>query len=268
MEATTNTRLENAKQWVEDHRRQLLSVLAIVAVIIVLIGLSLTWFVNSQNLSTITKIQTPADPKMLGPNKTSIGTMEIAYDEKLGNTSYNNKDEQGNVTIRRAFCVQSNKKEEPGGEGQAFELQLANTTNITGLTINVYRVTVNNPSKTDGDVVGLDGLNERFSWSINGDAIKFNLINPTEPNDPSLAKELEENDPTFGTYKNVQKNARPLYRYKKFEQNDLDKNSQTGKANDATNFIIECKWNANVANNLKETDVLYLIAPSNKKTSD
>ena len=255
MEAT-KTRLERAKQWVEEHPRQLLAILAIIAVIIVLIGLSLTWFVNSHNLSTVTKIQTPADPKVLGPNETSIGTLEIAYDKDRGDT----KDDQGNVTIRRAFCVQSNnEKTAPQGGGQPFELQVANTTNITGLKIKVYRVTVNSATDTTGEVVGLDGLNRTFSWSRQGEPISFTLINPAKEGDDSLAKELEENDPTFGTYKNVQKNARPLYRYKEFKKEDLD-GYKDGKANNATNFILECTWNANEANNLKETDMVYLIA--------
>ena len=266
MEATTNTRLENAKQWVEDHRRQLLSVLAIVAVIIVLIGLSLTWFVNSNNLSTITKIQTPADPKVLGPNETSIGTLEITYDEERGDK----KDANGNVTIDRAFCVQSsNEKTNPDGGGQPFELQLANTTNIKDLKISVYRVSVNDPRSTAGDVVGLDGLNNPFSWSKTGNAIDFSLINPATQNDDSLAKNLATPDPTFENYTNVQKNARPLYRYKTFAKEKLDGyNAETEKASDATNFIIECTWNASDSANLKETDMLYLIAVPRKNTSN
>lgn len=263
MEAT-KTRLERAKQWIEEHPRQLLAILAIVAVIIALIGLSLTWFVNSHNMSTVTKIQTPADPKVLGPNETSIGTLEIAYDKDRGDT----KDDKGSVTIRRAFCVQSNnEKTAPQGGGQPFELQVANTTNITGLKIKVYRVTVNDTGYTGGDVVGLDGLNRTFSWSKkSADPIDFTLINPDKESVDSLAKELEENDPTFGTYKTVQKNARPLYRYKEFKKEDLD-GYKDGKANNATNFILECTWNANEANNLKETDMVYLIARSLNTTN-
>ena len=57
-----------------------------------------------------------------------------------------------------------------------------------------------------------------------------------------MAKELEANDPTYGSYVNVQKNARPLYRYHKFAGSGLD--GWNGKtANAATNFIIECTWN-------------------------
>lgn len=255
--STMQTRLGDACNWIENHRAQALAVLVLLAAIVLIIGLSLSWFVGSKSLSTVGKIQTPAQLKIMGPNQTSIEPIEISYDESRGDE----KKDDGTVTVRRAFCVQSNNDDNPGG--QAFELQVANTTNITGLTINVYHVTVNGPSTTTGDVVGLDGLNNPYSWS-KGKLISFDFINRDETN--GLAKELASNDPTYGTYKDVQKNARPLYRYHVFQKDDLDGWNGT-KANDATNFIVECTWNADgvtvggaKVSNVKETDMVYLIA--------
>lgn len=255
--STMQTRLGDARNWIENHRAQALAVLVLLAAIVLIIGLSLSWFVGSKSLSTVGKIQTPAQLKIMGPNQTSIEPIEISYDESRGDE----KKDDGTVTVRRAFCVQSNNDDNPGG--QAFELQVANTTNITGLTINVYHVTVNGPSTTTGDVVGLDGLNNPYSWS-KGKLISFDFINRDETN--GLAKELASNDPTYGTYKDVQKNARPLYRYHVFQKDDLDGWNGT-KANDATNFIVECTWNADgvtvggaKVSNVKETDMVYLIA--------
>lgn len=250
-----------AHDWVENHRAQTLAVLVLLAAIIFIIGLTLTWFVGSKSLSTVGKIQTPAKLKIMGPNQTSIEPIEISYDESRGDVM----DDNGNVTIRRAFCVQSDNDEKPSAGGQEFELQVANTTNIAGLTINVYHVTVNNPSDKNGTVVGLDGLNHPYSWSTTGDPISFTFINSADGTS-SLAKELAANDPTYGAYKDVQKNARPLYRYHRFAVSDLD--GWNGKqANDATNFIIECTWNPGVVtegntkvSNIKETDMVYLIA--------
>lgn len=142
------------------------------------------------------------------------------------------------------------------------------TTNITGLTINVYHVTVNESSATKGDVVGLDGLNRTYSWSKKSSTpIEFDFINSADGTS-ALAKELEANDPTYGSYVNVQKNARPLYRYHEFTKSQLDGYSdKNNTANDATNFIIECTWNPGVVtvngktvSNVKETDMVYLIA--------
>lgn len=258
--STMQTRLGDARNWIENHRAQALAVLILLAAIALIIGLSLSWFVGSKSLSTVGKIQTPARLKIMGPNQTSIEPIEISYDESRGDE----KKDDGTVTVRRAFCVQSDNGD-PAAGGQAFELQIANTTNITGLTINVYHVTVNDPSNTSGTVVGLDGLNQPYSWSTTGDPISFTFINSADATN-SLAKKLSDSDPTYGTYKSVQENARPLYRYHKFAEGGLDGwNGNT--ANAATNFIIECTWNPGVVtvngktvSNVKETDMVYLIA--------
>ena len=260
--STMQTRLGDARNWIENHRAQTLAVLVLLAAIVLIIGLSLSWFVGSKSLSTVGKIQTPAQLKIMGPNQTSIEPIEISYDESRGDV----KNSNGTVTVRRAFCVQSDNDNDPAAGGQAFELQIANTTNITGLTINVYHVTVNNPNDKNGTVVGLDGLNRTYSWSKKSSTpIEFAFINSADETS-ALAKELEANDPTYGSYVNVQKNARPLYRYHKFAGSGLD--GWNGKtANAATNFIIECTWNPGVVtvngktvSNVKETDMVYLIA--------
>lgn len=260
--STMQTRLGDARNWIENHRARALAVLILLAAIALIIGLSLSWFVGSKSLSTVGKIQTPAQLKVLGPNQTSIEPIEISYDESRGDV----KNSNGTVTVRRAFCVRSDNGD-PAAGGQAFELQVANTTNITGLTINVYHVTVNNPNNTSGTVVGLDGLNQPYSWSTTGDPISFTFINSADETN-SLAKKLSDSDPTYGTYRIVQKNARPLYWYYKFAKSELDGYSDKNKtANAATNFIIECTWNPGVVtvngrtvSNVKETDMVYLIA--------
>lgn len=249
-----------AHDWVENHRAQTLAVLVLLAAIIFIIGLTLTWFVGSKSLSTVGKIQTPAKLKIMGPNQTSIEPIEISYDETRGDV----KNSNGTVSVRRAFCVKSNNENNDGG--QAFELQVANTTNIKGLDIKVYKVK-DTTASGKGDVAGLDGAGNRYAWTKASEVTPFNLIN-ADQTDASLAKALEQDDPTYQKYKNVQENARPLYRYHKFAKKELDGyNKATDTANDATNFIIECTWNPGVVtegntnvSNIKETDMVYLIA--------
>ena len=250
-----------AHDWVENHRAQTLAVLVLLAAIIFIIGLTMTWFVSSKSLSTVGKIQTPAQLKIMGPNQTSIEPIEISYNESRGDVT----DDNGNVTVRRAFCVKSNNDENNDG-GQAFELQVANTTNIKGLDIKVYKVE-DTTASGKGDVAGLDGAGKKYAWTRAAEVTPFYPIN-ADQKDKSLAKDLEQVDPTYQEYKNVQKNARPLYRYHKFAQNELDGWNGT-TANDATNFIIECTWNPGIVtegdtnvSNIKETDMVYLIARS------
>ena len=246
-----------AHDWVENHRAQTLAVLVLLAAIIFIIGLTLTWFVGSKSLSTVGKIQTPAKLKIMGPNQTSIEPIEISYDETRGDV----KNSNGTVSVRRAFCVKSNNENNDGG--QAFELQVANTTNIKGLDIRVYRVT-DTTASGKGNVAGLDSAGKKYAWTKAAEVTPFEPIN-ADPKDKSLAKDLEEDDPTYQKYKNVQQNARPLYRYYEFKKSELD-GYKDGKANDATNFIIECTWNPGIVtnadgtkvSNVKETDMVYL----------
>lgn len=64
-------------------------------------------------------------------------------------------------------------------------------------------------------------------------------------------------DPTFKDYQNVQRNARPLYRYKVFNKDELNAKTLDGSTgNDTLNFIIKLSWDEST----KETDVIYLIA--------
>ena len=250
-----------AHDWVENHRAQTLAVLVLLAAIIFIIGLTMTWFVSSKSLSTVGKIQTPARLKIMGPNQTSIEPIEISYDESRGDV----KNTDGTVSVRRAFCVKSNSDENNDG-GQAFELQVANTTNIKGLDIKVYKVNDTTASGT-GDVAGLDGAGRKYAWTRAVEVTPFYPIN-ADQKDKSLAKDLEQVDPTYQEYKKVQQNARPLYRFHKFAKSELD-GYKDGKANDATNFIIECTWNPGIVtegntkvSNIKETDMVYLIARS------
>lgn len=248
-----------AHDWVENHRAQTLAVLVLLAAIIFIIGLTMTWFVSGKSLSTVGKIQTPAKLKIMGPNQTSIEPIEISYDETRGDV----KNPNGTVSVRRAFCVKSNNDDKNDG-GQEFELQVANTTNIKGLDIKVYKVEDTTASGT-GDVAGLDGAGQKYAWTRAAEVTPFYPIN-ADQKDKSLAKDLEQVDPTYQEYKKVQQNARPLYRFHKFAKSELD-GYKDGKASDVTNFIIECTWNPGIVtegntnvSNIKETDMVYLIA--------
>lgn len=259
--STMQTRLGDARNWIENHRAQALAVLVLLAAIVLIIGLSLSWFVGSKSLSTVGKIQTPAQLKVLGPNQTTIEPIEISYDESRGDV----KNTDGTVSVRRAFCVKSNNDENNDG-GQAFELQVANTTNIKGLDIKVYKVE-DTTTSGKGDVAGLDSAGKKYAWTRAAEVTPFYPIN-ADQKDKSLAKDLEQVDPTYQEYKKVQQNARPLYRFHKFAKSELD-GYKGGKANDATNFIIECTWNPGIVtegntkvSNIKETDMVYLIARS------
>lgn len=241
----TKARFDTLKDWTYEHRRPLMCAFAALAVIVLLIGLSLTWFVENRALSTIGKVEGPIMLKIKGPNQTAMEQMDLTYDADKDTIS-----DDGTVTRRRAFCVES--------QGKGFELQIANTTNITGLTINVYRATdVTSTPAESPDVVGRDGLTHYYAWKKNGGPIGgFQTINEDGSTGIATSDKSDQNydASTFGDYDNVQKNARPLYRWKRIDESELDDKSETG----ATKYIIECTWPK--AASTKETDVIYIIA--------
>ena len=221
-------RMTSAKEWIYEHRGPILAALAVIAVVLIIAALTLSWFLTNNSLSTVAKVDSPAVLKITVPGESAATQLDLTND-----ADYDKVDDHGTVYRRRAFSVDSG--------GNAFELQVANTTNIKGLSVKIYRATVNGPND-DGDVKG-DG----YSWSKGAEVTDFTPI------DAGIAKSQ-----TFGDYEYVQKNAVPNYRWKRFQVDDLDKNGN--EAVSATNFIIECSWPEDT--NYKETDVAYLIAKS------
>lgn len=221
-------RMTSAKDWIYEHRGPILAALAVIAVVLIIAALTLSWFLTNNSLSTVAKVDSPAELKITVPGESAATQLDLTND-----ANYDKVAEDGRVYRSRAFSVDSG--------GNAFELQVANTTNIKDLSVKIYRVTVNDPSAS-GDVAG-----NGYSWSKGDEVTGFANI------DSDAAKPQ-----TFGTYDNIQANALPNYRWKRFEEADLDKNGS--EAASATNFIIECSWPQE--GNYKETDVAYLIAKS------
>lgn len=230
-------RVGKARAWMNDHRHAIMAAFAAIAVLVLIIGLTLTWFVRANSASTVGKIQAPAVLKVLGPNGTAATMLDITSDAENGDS----KDADGKVHRLRAFSVESN--------GRTFELQVANTTNIAGLEIHIYRAASCDSSQAD--VAGLDGDGKPYAWKKGTEVTGFAPIN--DENVDGIANAPSAGDATFGDYVGsgkVQKNAAPLYRYKTISENELDANGTY------TNYIVECTWTETD----KETDVVYLIA--------
>ena len=223
-------RMTSAKDWIYEHRGPILAALAVIAVVLVIAALTLSWFLTNNSLSTVAKVDSPAELKITVPGESAATQLDLTND-----ADYDKPAADGRVYRRRAFSVDSG--------GKAFELQVANTTNIKDLSVKIYRATVNSSPSAAGDVKG-----SGYSWSKGDEVTGFKGI------DSDAAKSQ-----TFGNYSNVQTNAVPKYRWKRFEVAELDKKTESEAAS-VTNFIIECSWPKDT--NYKETDVAYLIAKS------
>lgn len=226
--SSNEAQVTSAKDWIYEHRGPILAALAVIAVVLVVAALTFSWFLTNNSLSTVAKVDSPAELKITVPGESAATQLDLT-----NGADYNKVAEDGRVYRSRAFSVDSG--------GNAFELQVANTTNIKDLSVKIYRVTVNDPSAS-GDVTG-----NGYSWSKGDEVTDFTPI------DADIAKSQ-----TLGDYGNIQANALPDYRWKRFEVADLDMSGN--EAASATNFIIECSWPQE--GNYKETDVAYLIAKS------
>ena len=180
-------RMTSAKDWIYEHRGPILAALAVIAVVLIIAALTLSWFLTNNSLSTVAKVDSPAELKITVPGESAATQLDLTND-----ADYDKPAADGRVYRRRAFSVDSGGKE--------FELQVANTTNIKDLSVKIYRATVNKPSE-DGDVKGYG-----YSWSKGAEVTDFTPI------DDGKGK-----SETFGDYKNVQTNAVPKYRWKQFE---------------------------------------------------
>lgn len=242
-EARPVGRIECIKTWTSNHRRESLAIMGLLAVLLVLLGLTLGWFVDANRGSTVGKIKEPAELKVLGPNATAAEQIDLSYSPEYGDTKTGNT-----VTLKRPFCVQT------GGDG--FELQLANTTNIKGLTIELYKAENQGLGDTP-DVSGTAG-GKPYSWKMSETDLLKSFTPINDPGDGLAAVPGEgASDPTFKDYQNVQRNARPLYRFKVFSKSELNAKTLDGSnGKDTLNFIIKLSWDESA----KETDVIYLIA--------
>lgn len=179
--------MTSAKDWIYEHRGPILAALAVIAVVLIIAALTLSWFLTNNSLSTVAKVDSPAELKITVPGESAATQLDLTND-----ADYDKPAADGKVYRSRAFSVD--------GGGKEFELQVANTTNIKDLSVKIYRATVNDPSAA-GDVKG-DG----YSWSKGAEVTDFTPI------DDGKGK-----SETFGDYKNVQTNAVPKYRWKQFE---------------------------------------------------
>lgn len=235
---------EKVKEYFSDNRRTAITVFAVIAVIVLIIGLCLSWFVENKRLETVGEIAGPSVIKVMGPNATGLEELDLAYEP----TEFPNHE----VKLTRAFSVVS---------GSSFRLYLAHTTNISNLNIALYRVNdvTGTSDEKSADISQLDSDGTKYAWKKKGENLypeKGKYINGKEGADPKLAEDL--NGQIFDGAE-VQENAIPLY-WEIYVNNTDGETSkyqdEDGKNCHLTNFIIDLSW----TDSAKETDVLYLIA--------
>lgn len=243
--------MDSMRDWASEHRRQLMVIFVVLAVVVLLIGLGLSWFVHNKSLSTVGMLQTPSDIKLMGPNATEMTQIDLSYDPETDVKSENGKKV---VHLTRPFCVKTDQ------EGTSYNLLLARTTNISGLEIRLYKatdVTSGSTGDATADVKGVNGINSHYAWNKDGDDLIPSGRYINKRDDSMLADKAHDSqtfDEALGEDK-LQRNASPVY----WKANG----PFASGANGVDNYIIELSW----PEDQSETDIIYLIANSGGATS-
>ena len=231
-------------------QRLVLSVLAVLAAAALMTGVTAAWFTYQYRLSSIGKIHPPAYISILAPGATAMQAIDLSYDKS--------EVHNGRVELKRPFVIRS--------ESAAYDLCIAHTTNISGLTIKLYEA-VNDGSEGNAYLAGITEKGTPYYWNRKNEDDLFKsgaYVNPQGDGDRTIAdKGHLAHSETFRLTETeaydrdrVQKYAEPLYWVKtgctgeKRTENDKDY---------YTNYILEISW----LETDKETDILYVIAQAN-----
>lgn len=243
--------MDSIRDWASEHRRQLMVIFVLLAVVVLLIGLGLSWFVHNKSLSTVGMLQTPSDIKLMGPNATEMTQIDLSYDPETDVKSENGKKV---VHLTRPFCVKTDQKD------TSYNLLLARTTNISGLEIHLYKakdVSSGSTADATADVKGATGVNSHYAWNKSGNDLipDGRYINKLpESMLADTGHDSQTFDEALGEDK-LQRNASPVY----WKANGPFSSGTNG----IDNYIIELSW----PEDQSETDIIYLIANSGGATS-
>lgn len=213
-------------------RYTLFSTILVLILFAALVG---AWFYYQSDMGTLLAIKEPSDISILGPDGAEMSSIDLNYskDEKTGDR----------VTVKRVFCVQTSAAK--------HWLEIAHTTNLKGLTFNIYKVS-NDGTETVTD----EGHTYRYDkTAIVGSYLNLNPDKTGSDykyaNDTYHDKNYERND-------QVQIHAEPVYW---LASQSLDTNKTNSIKNGTmyrTYYVCEVSWTETETE--KETDIFYILA--------
>lgn len=211
-------------------RYTLFSTILVLILFAALVG---AWFYYQSDMGTLLAIKEPSDISILGPDGAEMSSIDLNYTEgeKTGNQ----------VTVKRVFCVQTS--------ADKHRLEIAHTTNLKGLTFNIYKVS-DNGTETVTD--------EGHTYKYDNTAIAGSYLNLDKTDsDYKYAKDTYHNKNYEGINKDqVQIHAEPVY-WLASQSLDTDKtNSIKNGKTYRTYYVCEVSWTETT----KETDIFYILA--------
>lgn len=214
------------------------SIAAVLVVVMLIAGFSYAWFYNKTDMATLMKITPPSNISILGPNGKEMTSLDLNYTAA-------DKDASNKVTVRRVICVQSEQSVEH------YKLEIVHTTNLKGLTFNLYPVS----KSKSGTLVNDDG--EYYFDAAKPVAGSYINLASTSSAGYKYADDAKHNQ-NYSDYTNVQTHAEPVYWLVNDNLSpDKDTNIQIeDKSYHRTYYVCEVTWTETT----KETDIFYILA--------
>lgn len=219
----------------KTYNKKLLPIAAVSLIVIMITSVTAySWFTSQRRLDTITRINSPT-ALVIG-----AGAKEDSANIDMGGINVTDEARKKDFV----FCVYSDESVE------SYKLQLAHTTNID-FSYTIYKASeISN--NTDGVVVYTDESDVSHYYIKDGAALAGGYLNLNT--DGKTAND-SLHDESYGSYRNVQKNAEPLY----WQTSSVIQPTNNSGSGFLDYYILEVSWEENVSNN-KETDIVYLTA--------
>ena len=213
-------------------RYTLFSTILVLILFAALVG---AWFYYQSDMGTLLAIKEPSDISILGPDGAEMSSIDLNYteDEKTGDQ----------VTVKRVFCVQTS--------ADKHWLEIAHTTNLKGLTFNIYKVS-DNGTETITD----EGHTYKYDkTAIDGSYLNLNSGKPGSDYKYANNTYHEKNYESI-TNDQVQIHAEPVDWLSSQALATNKTNSIKNGKTYRTYYVCEVSW----TETKKETDIFYILA--------
>ena len=209
-------------------RYTLFSTILVLILFAALVG---AWFYYQSDMGTLLAIKEPSNISILGPDGAEMSSIDLNYTEgeKTGDR----------VTVKRVFCVQTSAAK--------HLLEIAHTTNLKGLTFNIYKVS------DDGKESVTD---EGHTYKYDNTAIAGAYLNIDKTESGYKYAKDTYHYKNYGDNDQVQIHAEPVYW---LASQPLDTNKTNSIKNGTTYrtyYVCEVSWTETE----KETDIFYILA--------
>lgn len=211
-------------------RYTLFSTILVLILFAALVG---AWFYYQLDMGTLLAIKEPSDISILGPDGAEMSSIDLNYteDEKIGDQ----------VTVKRVFCVQTS--------ADNHWLEIAHTTNLKGLTFNIYKVS-DNGRETVTD--------EGHTYKYDNTAIAGSYLNLDKTDSNYKYANNIYHGKNYEGIENgqVQIHAEPVYWLSSQPLATNKTNSIKNGKTYRTYYVCEVSWTETT----KETDIFYILA--------